>query len=236
MKFRERAASLAACCGRHHAISARFWPAQTTPLPRRTGKTILTAEGTLPRGRDRVAPAPACGPFPFERSLPFFMAIAELLPTHSDIVIARIESAPFGENTYVLSRRGTPECLVFDPGFEPDAVIDWIEAHGLTPVAILLTHGHSDHIAGNAALRERWPALPILIGRDDAAGNRGNRYADEASSAGDHPIHDAFLESAPMTFMVTSRRLYTIVCSNAEPGFGGRLLPRAGIDPMMSRA
>ena len=96
------------------------------------------------------------------------MAIAELLPTHSDIVIARIESAPFGENTYVLSRRGGTECLVLDPGFEPGAIIEWIEEHGLTPAAILLTHGHSDHIAGNAALRERRPALPILIGRDDA--------------------------------------------------------------------
>ena len=96
------------------------------------------------------------------------MAFAELLPTNTDVVVARIESAPFGENTYVFSRRGSPECLVVDPGFEPAAVINWIDKHGLTPVAILLTHGHSDHIAGNAALRERWPSLPILIGRDDA--------------------------------------------------------------------
>jgi hydroxyacylglutathione hydrolase len=96
------------------------------------------------------------------------MALSELLPTQPDIVVARIESAPFGENTYLLSRRGERECLVVDPGFEPDAVIGWIEDRGLTPVAILLTHGHSDHIAGNAALRERWPALPILIGRGDA--------------------------------------------------------------------
>jgi hydroxyacylglutathione hydrolase len=96
------------------------------------------------------------------------MAFAELLPTQPDVVVARIESAPFGENTYVASRRGGGQCLVVDPGFEPDAVVDWIEKHDLTPVAILLTHGHSDHIAGNAAIRERWPSIPILIGRDDA--------------------------------------------------------------------
>jgi len=96
------------------------------------------------------------------------MAFSELLPTDRDIVVARIESAPFGENTYVLSRRGRNECLIVDPGFEPEAVIDWIEKHRLSPAAILLTHGHSDHIAGNAALRERWPTVPILIGRDDA--------------------------------------------------------------------
>lgn len=95
------------------------------------------------------------------------MAFAAQLQTASDVMVGRIESAPFGENTYVLGRRGMPECLVIDPGFEPDAVIDWIEKHAFAPVAILLTHGHSDHIAGNSALRERWPSLPILIGRDD---------------------------------------------------------------------
>ena len=128
---------------------------------------------SVPEGRDRgplaPCPLPAAG---FVSSCPppiRPMAFATQLPTQSDVEVARIESAPFGENTYVLSRRGGPECLVVDPGFEPDAVIGWIDEHRLTPVAILLTHGHSDHIAGNAALRERWPSLPILIGRDDAS-------------------------------------------------------------------
>lgn len=91
------------------------------------------------------------------------------LPAPPGFELVRIESQPFGENTYVLSRAGSHGCVVIDPGFEPDLVVDWIEAHGLAPAAILLTHGHADHIAGNATLRDRWPGLPILVGRGDAA-------------------------------------------------------------------
>jgi glyoxylase-like metal-dependent hydrolase (beta-lactamase superfamily II) len=85
-----------------------------------------------------------------------------------DFVLARVESLPFAENTYVCRRRNGSECVVVDPGFEPEAIIDWIEGERLVPRAILLTHGHSDHIAGNAALRRRWPDLPIVIGAGDA--------------------------------------------------------------------
>lgn len=96
------------------------------------------------------------------------MATTDLLTTAPGIGVARVESLPFAENTYILFRPGSPACVVVDPGFEPRAVIDWIEAQGLEPRCILLTHGHSDHIAGNAFLRERWPGLPIMIGRHDA--------------------------------------------------------------------
>lgn len=85
-----------------------------------------------------------------------------------DLRVACVESAPFGENTYVVFRPGARACLVVDPGFEPGVVIEAILAEGLEPEAIMITHGHSDHIAGNAALRLVWPNLPILIGRGDA--------------------------------------------------------------------
>lgn len=97
------------------------------------------------------------------------MAILTLLPTAADLVVAGIESAPFGENSYIVARRGAAGAVVIDPGFEPDALIAWLEEQGLVPEAILLTHGHSDHIAGNGALRDRWPGLPILVGRNDAS-------------------------------------------------------------------
>jgi hydroxyacylglutathione hydrolase len=94
-------------------------------------------------------------------------------PLRGRLAIVRIESRPFAQNTYVLHRppgNAVPAaCLVVDPGFEPEAIIAWIEQERLEPAAILLTHGHADHIAGNAALRRRWPALPIVIGRHDAA-------------------------------------------------------------------
>lgn len=99
----------------------------------------------------------------------FPMRHVDLLEPCSGVRVARIESAPFAENSYVLFRPGSSECLVVDPGFEPDRIIEWIRGQGLVPQAILLTHGHSDHIAGNEALREEWPRLPILIGKGDAS-------------------------------------------------------------------
>ena len=55
-----------------------------------------------------------------------------------------------------------------DPGFEPQKILDLLDNEGLTPAAILNTHGHSDHIAGNAAMKAQWPECPLVIGAGDA--------------------------------------------------------------------
>lgn len=79
-----------------------------------------------------------------------------------------IVSEPFAENTYVAHLDGRVDCIIVDPGLEPDLIIDYVERKQLSPAAILNTHGHPDHIAGNGAMKARWPHCPIVIGRIEA--------------------------------------------------------------------
>ena len=62
-------------------------------------------------------------------------------------MITRLTLGLYQTNTYILSN-GT-EAAVIDPGYEPDTILDALE--GLTLKAILLTHGHFDHVG---AVRE----------------------------------------------------------------------------------
>lgn len=83
-------------------------------------------------------------------------------------IVQSILSVPFGENTYVAHFEGRSDCVVFDPGLEPGKIVAYLAEQGLAPAAILCTHGHSDHIAGNEALKELWPDCPLVIGQQDA--------------------------------------------------------------------
>lgn len=82
--------------------------------------------------------------------------------------IESIESQLFAENTYVVSNEGQADCVVIDPGFQAEELVAHLKREQLNPVAILNTHGHSDHIAGNEAMKSEWPAIPLLIGKGDA--------------------------------------------------------------------
>jgi glyoxylase-like metal-dependent hydrolase (beta-lactamase superfamily II) len=82
--------------------------------------------------------------------------------------IEAIESAPFGEMSYVAWLPGQSEGLVVDPGFDHESILELLERQGLRLAAILNTHGHADHIAGNAAMKHAFPEAPLVIGRNEA--------------------------------------------------------------------
>lgn len=79
-----------------------------------------------------------------------------------------IPSVPFDENTYVYWLEGRTDCVIIDPGMQPAKIVDAVEKNKLEPAVILLTHGHSDHIFGNTAMKDRWPEAPHIIGHGDA--------------------------------------------------------------------
>ncbi|MGJ3191214.1 MBL fold metallo-hydrolase [Paenarthrobacter sp. FR1] len=56
------------------------------------------------------------------------------------------------------------ECIVIDPAHNPDAIVKAV--NGRTVKAILLTHGHDDHISSAGAFRELVNA-PIHLHQDD---------------------------------------------------------------------
>jgi glyoxylase-like metal-dependent hydrolase (beta-lactamase superfamily II) len=82
--------------------------------------------------------------------------------------VQTLVTMPFAENTYIVWIDGSAAALVIDPGFGPEDILDFLRDRGLTPAAILNTHGHVDHIAGNAALKEAFPDAPLIIGSGDA--------------------------------------------------------------------
>ena len=84
------------------------------------------------------------------------------------VQILTIESEPFAENSYLVWKDGSPDAFVIDPGFQPELIREALADRALALVAIVCTHGHCDHIAGNAALKQTYPEIPVIIGAGDA--------------------------------------------------------------------
>ena len=86
--------------------------------------------------------------------IPQFVLLASSQPLSTKILTSRIS-------------KDEADCVVVDPGLEPDEILRYLDEEKLVPAAILITHGHSDHIAGNEALKERFPDCPIVISHGD---------------------------------------------------------------------
>ena len=73
-----------------------------------------------------------------------------------------------GTNCYLLINKDTKETVIFDPGAQGDKIVRYLQREELIPKAILLTHGHFDHIMGIPPLKEAYD-LPVYIHRQEEA-------------------------------------------------------------------
>lgn len=49
-------------------------------------------------------------------------------------------------NCYILRQEASSKCLIIDPGYEAGRILAFLQEKHLEPEAILLTHGHFDHV------------------------------------------------------------------------------------------
>ena len=66
--------------------------------------------------------------------------------SEQQLVLMRMPLGPLGTNCYVIGDKVVGEAFIIDPA-TPE-VLDALKKHDLKPKAILLTHGHGDHIGG----------------------------------------------------------------------------------------
>lgn len=79
--------------------------------------------------------------------------------------IKRFISTVLDENIYLLSKK--QDCLLIDPGGDNiSEVVSYIKENKLNLLAILVTHGHFDHILSINELLDNFD-VPIYIGKED---------------------------------------------------------------------
>ncbi len=65
-----------------------------------------------------------------------------------------------GTNVYFLKNKETAELLIVDPAASPERIEEKAAEMGAKPVAILLTHGHFDHILAAEEIRKKYE-IPV---------------------------------------------------------------------------
>jgi glyoxylase-like metal-dependent hydrolase (beta-lactamase superfamily II) len=82
------------------------------------------------------------------------------------INIHKITAGPFQENGYIVHSDDNVNCIIIDPGDNPEWYIKEIENNNLNPIAILNTHGHVDHIHAVQPLKDHY-SVPFYIHKNE---------------------------------------------------------------------
>ncbi len=79
------------------------------------------------------------------------------------MLIAGFPAGPWGTNCYLVATAPGAPCVIIDPGKDAAASVEQVvREHGLRPAAVLLTHGHIDHIWCATPVAQRYD-VPVWI-------------------------------------------------------------------------
>jgi len=86
-----------------------------------------------------------------------------------DVVYLRqMELGPMQNFVYLVGDPVARECVVVDPAWEIDTIVDTADGDGMTLTGALVTHSHQDHVGGSLAswgMPGRIPGVEELLGR-----------------------------------------------------------------------
>lgn len=101
---------------------------------------------------------------------------------------------PYQVNTYVLYDE-TKECIIVDPGCyfdkENSILTDFIDNENLSPVKVIHTHGHFDHIIGNKYITEYYKIGAYIHQEDQFIYDKANESAKNFGLQINDPIKPA---------------------------------------------
>ncbi|HEU4978365.1 MAG TPA: MBL fold metallo-hydrolase [Solirubrobacteraceae bacterium] len=110
------------------------------------------------------------------------------------MIVERSLHPQFLSNTYLVGTEGGQGFFV-DAGGPVAPLIEAAGKHGIEPTHVLITHHHHDHVSELPALKERWPALEVLVHPDERElmeGATGTMQPGEAIRVGElevTPLH-----------------------------------------------
>lgn len=134
-----------------------------------------------------------------------------------------IKTLPVGqleENCYIVTNEQTLECVVIDPGDESNTILDYLESNHLICRAIMLTHGHYDHVGAVDAVTEETGATVYMNSRDDARSMHSYHFPYSLPEGGVNYDDGDLIDEAGLRFEILATPGHTpggvtIRCENA---------------------
>jgi glyoxylase-like metal-dependent hydrolase (beta-lactamase superfamily II) len=83
--------------------------------------------------------------------------------------IDKLVLGEYENNSYIVHKNEkATNCLLIDTGLNTEPLIDFLKGKNLNPEALILTHGHADHIAGVTLLRKNFDKIKVCIHKADS--------------------------------------------------------------------